>query len=131
MLTDVTYHLISIYRRNEHIKSSNNHLKICNIWTNCKLFFVTNIGFQQCNAPGFKSWTGKKITTKKWTLVQIHIRQLFVNMNEKKIKWRKNLEPIQWTLYYIYMTTYYSDFHKECFSERKKKLFAIVPAIIQ
>lgn len=30
------------------------------------------------------------------------------------------------------MTTYYSDLHKECFSERKKKtLFAIVPAIIQ
>lgn len=51
---------------------------------------------------------------------------------EWKKKWRKNLEPIQWTLYYIYMTTYYSDFHKECFSERKKKtLFAIVPAIIQ
>lgn len=91
MLTDVTYHLISIYRRNEHIKSSNNHLKICNIWTNCKLFFVTNIGFQQCNAPGFKSWTGKKITTKKCTLVQIHIRQLFLNMNEKKLNGEKIL----------------------------------------
>lgn len=39
-----------------------------------------------------------------------------------KKKWRKNLEPIQWTLYYMYMTTYYSDFHKECFSERKKNV---------
>lgn len=130
MLTYVTYHLISIHRRNEHLKSSNNHLKICNIWTNCKLFFVTNIGFQQCNAPGFKSWTGKKITTKKWTLVQIHVRQLFLNMNEKKMAKKSWTDSMNFILH-VYDNILFWCSQGMFFRKKKKPLFAIVPAIIQ
>lgn len=119
MLTYVTYHLISIHRRNEHLKSSNNHLKICNIWTNCKLFFVTNIGFQQCNAPGFKSWTGKKITTKKWTLVQIHVRQLFLNMNEKKMAKKSWTDSMNFILHVYDNILFW--FSQGMFFRKKKK----------